>query len=483
MGSLATIEKPHAVCIPYPAQGHINPMLKLAKILHHKGFHLTFVNTEFNHQRLLKSRGPDSLTGLPSFRFETIPDGLPPTDVDATQDIPSLCNSTSKYCLPHFKNLLGRLNDPSSDVPPVSCIVSDGVMSFTLDAAEELGIPEVLFWTTSACGFMAYVHYRQLIEKGYTPLKDESYLTNGYLETVIDWIPGMKDIRLRDIPTFIRTTDLHTIMIDFVLSETERAKRASAIILNTFHDLEKDVLDAFASILPPVYSIGPLHLLINQIPDNDTKQIGSNLWKEETECIEWLDSKEPNSVVYVNFGSIAVMTAHQLIEFAWGLANSKQTFLWVIRPDLVAGDTAILPPEFLTEIKERSILANWCPQEQVLSHPSVGGFLTHSGWNSTLESIGGGVPMVCWPFFAEQQTNCRYSCKEWGIGMEIDNDVKRDEVEILVRELMEGEKGKEMKTKAIEWKKMAKHAITAPSGSSYRNLEEVINKVLLTPRS
>lgn len=139
MGSLAAVEKPHAVCIPYPAQGHINPMLKLAKILHHKGFHITFVNTEFNHQRLLKSRGADSLTGLPSFRFETIPDGLPATDVDATQDIPSLCDSTSKTCLPHFKSLLDRLNDPSSDVPPVSCIVSDGVMSFTLDAAEELG--------------------------------------------------------------------------------------------------------------------------------------------------------------------------------------------------------------------------------------------------------------------------------------------------------------------------------------------------------
>ncbi|XP_044475056.1 7-deoxyloganetin glucosyltransferase-like [Mangifera indica] len=482
MGSLAAVEKPHAVCIPYPAQGHINPMLKLAKILHHKGFHITFVNTEFNHQRLLKSRGADSLTGLPSFRFETIPDGLPATDVDATQDIPSLCDSTSKTCLPHFKNLLDRLNDPSSDVPPVSCIVSDGVMSFTLDAAEELGIPEVLVLTTSACGFMAYVHYGQLIEKGYTPLKDESLLTNGYLETVIDWIPGMKDIRLRDIPTFIRTTDLNSFMINFIPSVTERAKRASAIVLNTFQDLEQDVLSAFASILPPVYSIGPLHLQVNQIPDNDTKQIGSNLWKEETECLEWLDLKEPNSVVYVNFGSITVMTVDQLIEFSWGLANSKQTFLWVIRPDLVAGDTAILPPEFLTETKERSILANWCPQEQVLSHPSIGGFLTHSGWNSTLESISSGVPMVCWPFFAEQQTNCRYSCKEWGVGMEIDNDVKRDEVEALVREVMEGEKGKEMRKKAIEWGTMAKNA-TTPTGSSYKNLDEVVNKVLLTKTS
>ncbi|XP_037494957.1 7-deoxyloganetin glucosyltransferase [Jatropha curcas] len=172
MGSVSILEKPHAVCISYPAQGHINPMLKLAKLLHHKGFHITFVHTEYNHKRLLRSRGSDSVIGLPSFQFRTIPDGLPPTDSDVTQDIPSLCQSTSKYCLAPFKNLLSELNDTSSsNVPPVSCIVSDGVMSFTVDAAQELCIPLVLFWTTSACGFMGYVQYRQLIERGLSPLK------------------------------------------------------------------------------------------------------------------------------------------------------------------------------------------------------------------------------------------------------------------------------------------------------------------------
>ncbi|KAH7510599.1 hypothetical protein FEM48_ZijujUnG0109100 [Ziziphus jujuba var. spinosa] len=170
MGSITFTQKPHAVCIPFPGQGHITPMLQLAKLLHYKGFHITFVNTEFNHKRLLKSRGLNALNGLPSFRFRTIPDGLPPTDVDATQDIPSLCDSTKRNCLPPFRNLLSNLNS-SSDVPPVSCIVSDGAMSFTLDASEELDVPEVLFWTTSACGFMTYVHYHKLIEKGFTPLK------------------------------------------------------------------------------------------------------------------------------------------------------------------------------------------------------------------------------------------------------------------------------------------------------------------------
>lgn len=294
---------------------------------------------------------------------------------------------------------------------------------------------------------------------------------------MIDWIPGIKDIRLRDIPSFIRTTDPEEFMLDFVTGECERAKRASAIILNTFDALEHDVLEGLSSMFPPIYSIGPLNLLINEVKDEDLKSIGSNLWKEEPECLEWLDTKEPNSVVYVNFGSITVMTNDQLIEFAWGLANSNQTFMWVIRPDLVGGENAVLPPEFIEETKNRGRLFSWCPQEQVLAHPSIGGFLTHSGWNSTVESICGGVAMICWPFFAEQQTNCRFSCKEWGIGMEIDSDVKREGVEMLVRELMEGEKGKEMRNKALEWKKLAYEAASAKTGSSILNLEALVQQV------
>ncbi|GAV63597.1 LOW QUALITY PROTEIN: UDPGT domain-containing protein, partial [Cephalotus follicularis] len=417
MGSAILSEKPHAVCIPFPAQGHINPMLKLAKLLHYKGFHITFVYTEFNHKRLLKSRGANSLNSLSSFRFETIPDGLPPSDANATQDVPSVCESTSKTCLAPFRKLLSKLNDTSSsNVPPVTCIISDGIMTFTLDAAEELGIPEVIIWTASACGFLAYLHFRQLIDRGYVPLKD--------------YIPGMKGIRLKDFPSFIRTTDWDDIMLNFFIVETERAKSASAIIINTFVAMEDQFLSVLSSILPPIYTVGPLQLLLNDVPDTDSKQFGSNLWKEEPECLEWLDSREPNSVVYVNYGSITVMTPDQLVEFAWGLANSKHTFLWIIRPDLVSGDSAILPP-FLVETKDRALLASWCPQEQVLNHPAIGSFLTHSGWNSTIESVCGGVPMISWPFFAEQQTNCRYCCTEWGIGMEINNDVRRDEVERL----------------------------------------------------
>ncbi|KAM5586410.1 hypothetical protein ABKV19_005362 [Rosa sericea] len=431
--------KPHAVCIPLPAQSHIKAMLKLTKILHHRGFHITFVNTEFNHKRFLKSRGPNSLDGLPDFYFEAIPDGIPE---------------------------------------------SDGFMSnFTTTAAEELGIPIALFYTISACSFMGFRKFRTLLEKGLAPLKDETCVTNGFLDNVIEWIPEKRDICLRDLPTFCRTTDPDDILFNTTMEAVENANKASAVILLTFDALEKEVLEALSSsISPPVYTIGPLQLLLNQIPEDPLNPVGYSLWKEETHCLQWLDSKAPNSVVYVNFGSVAVLTPEQLVEFGWGLANTKLPFFWVIRPDLVAGKSAISPPEFEVETKDRGLIASWCPQEEVLNHPSVGGFLTHCGWNSTIESVTAGVPMLCWPFFSDQQTNSYYSCNDWGIGMEITNDVKRDDVEKIVKELMEEDKGKKLKNRALQWKKLAEEA-TAPHGSSSKNLDNLVNQVLLRKRT
>ncbi|KAI3445744.1 hypothetical protein Pfo_002409 [Paulownia fortunei] len=469
--------KPHAVVIPYPAQGHIAPVLRLAKLLHYRGFFITFVNTEFNHNRLVRARGPESVKGVEDFQFKTIPDGLPPSNCDATQDIPLLSQSMSKNCLAPFLDLIKNLND-SPDCPNVSCIVSDGVMSFTLDAAEKLNIPEVVFFTTSACGFTGYLHYAELVARGYVPFKDESCFTNGYLDTEIDWIPGMKGVRLRDIPTFIRTTDPDDIMLNYNIVQHENASRAKAIIFNTFDELEEEVLEAIRARFDNVYTIGPLQLLEKEIYQRKLTSIGSSLWKEDMDCLDWLDQRENDSVLYINFGSITPLSPAQMVEFAWGLSNSNQHFLWIIRPDLMNGKGSVLPEGFLEETKGRGLMVGWCPQEQVLAHRAVGGFLTHCGWNSTIETISEGVPMVCWPFFAEQQTNCRYACTTWEIGVEIEGDVTRGKVEKMVRLMMEGEKGKEMRKKALEWKQKS-HLAAKPGGSSYRNLEKLINGTLL----
>ncbi|PPR81771.1 hypothetical protein GOBAR_AA38943 [Gossypium barbadense] len=390
MGSLET-NKPHIVIVPFPAQGHVNPMMLLAKLLHSRGFFITFVNTEFNHRRLIRSKGPDFVKGLPDFQFKTIPEGLPSSDRNATQDLRVLCDSIRKHCLAPFVELLAKLNS-SPQVPTVTCIISDGLMSFAIKAAEQLGIPEVQFWTASACSFMGYLHFSELVKRGIIPFQSETFLNEP-----IDWVPGMSNIRLRDFPSFVKANDPNDILFDYFGSEAQNCLKASAIIFNAFEDFEHEVFEAIAAKFPQIYTIGPLHLLARHLHGT-------------------------NSVVYVNYGSITVMSEKHLKEFAWGLANSKHPFLWIVRPDVVMGDSAILDLEFLKEIKERGLIISWCNQYEVLSHPSVGVFLTHCGWNSTVETISGGVPVICWPFFADQQTNCRYACTHWGIGMEVDHD-------------------------------------------------------------
>ncbi|RLM73540.1 7-deoxyloganetin glucosyltransferase-like [Panicum miliaceum] len=264
----------------------------------------------------------------------------------------------------------------------------------------EIGVPVAALWTASACGFMGYRNYRGLIDRGLVPFKDEADLADvagGRLATVVAGARAMCDgVQLRDFPSFIRTTDRADIMLNFLLREAERLSLPDAVIVNTFEDLGGATLDAMRTVLPPVYPVGPLILRESlEIPTGSPLAgLGSNLWKEEDGLLDWLAGRTPRSVVYVNYGSITVMTNSQLMEFAWGLASSGYPFVWNIRPDLVKGDSAVLPPEFAAAVEGRALLTTWCPQEAVIQHEALGVFLTHSGWNSTLESLCAGVPML-----------------------------------------------------------------------------------------
>ncbi|KAL1814899.1 hypothetical protein ACET3Z_017473 [Daucus carota] len=433
---------PHVVCMPYPAQGHVAPMLNLAKLLHHKGFYITFVHTHFNYNRLLRSGALNSQfsSHSPTFRFETIPDGLPPPDnPDATQNIIELCVSTSIHCLAPFRDVVAKLNK-LPDVPPVSCIISDAIMAFTLEVSQELRIPNVFFWTVNAFTLVCYLHYSAIRNLALQQHAASINSKNDYLDYMIDWLPGIGNVRLRDTPSMIWDPALPDYFVEFCIREISRTRKASAVILNTFDALESDIIYQISNMIDlHVYPIGPVHSLYKSvIPDDvETGSIQSNLWKEDSTCIEWLDSKQVGSVIYVNFGSITVMSPQHLEEFAWGLANSMHNFLWIIRPDLVMGDSPLLPPDFITQTKGRGLLASWCDQQQVLTHLSIGGFLTHCGWNSTLESLSAGVPMICWPFFADQLCVRHCVCRMWEVGVEVDEDVKRLGVEKLVRELKE----------------------------------------------
>ncbi|KVE39115.1 UDP-glycosyltransferase 85C2-like [Cynara cardunculus var. scolymus] len=473
--TMATAEKkPHVIFIPFPAQSHVKAMLKLAELLHHKGLRITFVNTEFVHKRLLKSAGPHYLSASPDFHLETIPDGIPRTSED-DNDSDLLLHYLETNFLAPFLELATKLPTPPT------CIISDGLMSsFPIDAAQTLEIPIMLYWTLSACGFMGLYQIQSLIDKGLTPVQDESYLTNGFLETIIDWIPGMKSIRLKDLPTNVWTTDPNDKGYRFLIQATKNSNKVSNIILHTFDELEDSIVKALSSMFHHVYTIGPVQLLLDQTTEHaETPNVnGYSLWKEEPDCFKWLESKEPNSVIYVNYGSTTVMSLEELIEFGWGLADSNHYFLWILRSNLVVGDqSAVLPPELEEQIKRRGFIASWCSQEKVLNHTSIGGFLTHGGWGSTIESLSAGVPMICWPYLWDQTTNCRFICKEWDVGLEMGKNVKRDEVKKLVQELM-GEGGQRMRNKAMEWKEKAKMA-TSPNGSSFLNVEKLVKEITM----
>nr|XP_043637056.1 UDP-glycosyltransferase 85C1-like [Erigeron canadensis] len=477
-------KKPHVIIIPFPAQSHIKCMLKLARVLHHKGLDITFINTKSNQKRLLKHGGSHGLTGLPGFQFKTVPDGLPDTcgdETEPTQTPEEISLHLLNYFFDSFIDLVDGLETPPT------CIICDGCMTFTntIYAAEKLKVPLILYWTMAACGFMAYYLPKVLLDKGLVPLKDESDLTNGYLDTLIDWIPGMEKVRLRDLPKLMLATKPDDPGFNWLLETARRADLVPHMIIHTFDGLEASLVKEVKSIFPNVYTVGPLQLLLNQITEKETNSAnlnGYSLWKEEPECVRWLQLKDPNSVVYVNFGSLATMSLQDLIELGWGLVNSNHYFLWIIRTDLVDGNPSLLPQELEEVIRKRGFIASWCSQEEVLNHPAVGGFLTHGGWGSVIESLSAGVPMLCWPFSHDQQVNCRQMCQEWEVGMEIEGTVNRDEVEKLVRELMDGIEGKRMRKKAMEWKETAEIA-AGLKGSSYLNIENLAHDITILSRN
>ncbi|CAN6272293.1 unnamed protein product [Urochloa humidicola] len=472
--------RPHVVVVPYPGAGNINPALQIAKLLHRHGVYVTFVNTEHNHRRVQETEGAAAVRGRDGFRFEAIPDGLSEADRGKQDYGRGLAVSTSTRCAAPFRDLIVRLNG-TTGVPPVTCVLPTMLMSFALGVAKELGIPTMAFWTGSAAALMTTMRLRELEERGYVPLKDQSLLTNGYLEsTVIDWIPGMPPTRLGEFSSFLRTTDPNDFGLRFNESEANKCVQAAgALIVNTFDALEADVLAALRAEYPRIYTIGPLGTHLRRtLADGtaaDDSSTGLSLWKQDAECLAWLDTQAPRSVVYVNFGSYTVLTPKQLAGFAWGLAASSHVFLWSIRDNLVRGGSApaaVLPPDFIAETVGRCRLAPWCPQEHVLRHPAVGGFLTHSGWNSTTESVAAGVPMVCWPGFADQYTYtiCKYACEVWGVGVKLDAVVRREQVAERLREVMGSE---EMRRNATKWKEEAE-AATGTGGSSCENLLSIM---------
>jgi UDP-glucoronosyl and UDP-glucosyl transferase len=285
----------------------------------------------------------------------------------------------------------------------------------------------------------------------------------------ITYIPGVPSIEPKELTSYLQEANVSSVVHQIIFKAFDEAKRAKIIICNTVEELEASTISSL-KLEKPFYSIGPI------FPTGFTRStVATSLWAE-SDCINWLNTKEPGSVLYISFGSYAHVSKRDLCEIAQGIMHSKVNFIWVLRPDIVSSDEPDpLPLGFLEETKERGIVVQWCFQVEVLSHPSVGGFLTHCGWNSILESVWCSVPMLCFPLLTDQFTNKKLVIRDWHIGLAIGElkEVAADDVEERVKDLMSGEKGEYARHEIKKVRKFLKDAVDI-NGSSQKNFDQFI---------
>ncbi|KAL4610707.1 hypothetical protein ACB092_08G070100 [Castanea dentata] len=438
------------VLLPCPFQGHINPMLQLGTILHSKGFSITIAHTEFN------SPNPSN---HPNFKLLPIPDGLSVQDI-SSGDIVSLIQRLNVNCKSHLQECLSQIVTGGRQ-DDIACIIYDELMFFVETVANFLKLPSIILRTTSAATLIARTTLCQLKLEGLVSLEDS---------VSQDLVPNHHPLRFKDLPfpSSRKFESFSQLVIDTYKIKTS----SSAIIWNTMDCLE---LSSLARIQQqyqvPNLPIGPLHKFGPGPPN-------SSLLKEDTSCMAWLGKQTKNSVIYVSLGSIAAMDERELFEMAWGLANSEQRFLWVFRPDSIRGSkNEVLSQIFKETIGERGCIVNWAPQKEVLAHSAVGGFLSHCGWNSTLESICEGIPMICRPCFGDQRVNARYVSHVWRVGLELANELERGEIEKAIRRLMAGKEGEAMRERAKNLKEKIELCIKE-GGSSNNSLNKLVKMIM-----
>ncbi|XP_057809554.1 anthocyanidin 3-O-glucosyltransferase 5 [Salvia miltiorrhiza] len=298
-------------------------------------------------------------------------------------------------------------------------------------------------------------------------------------------IPGCKPVRPEDLvdPMLDRKDQQY----QEYLKVCTNIPLCDGVLINSWKDLEPKTIQALAENRIPVHPIGPL-----------TREVEPG--NRDSDLVRWLDRQPHESVVLVSFGSGGVLSQQQMTELAWGLELSRQRFIWVVRhPTQGAVDDAFfrvtnghddatldyLPQGFLSRTQNLGLLVpNWAPQAEILSHPAVGGFLSHCGWNSTLEGITNGLPLIAWPLYAEQKMNAALLAEEVGVALRpralpTSQVVGREEIEMMVRALMEGEQGRRLRGKARQLRMTAVEALKV-GGPSHTTLCDLLANISST---
>ncbi|PWZ10875.1 UDP-glycosyltransferase 88B1 [Zea mays] len=479
--------KKTVVLYPGLVVSHFMPMMQLADVLLEEGYAVVVALIDVTNERNTTfaaaiDRAMASSSKLAA-TFHTLPRIRDPPTV--TNDVNLLLGyfEIIRRYNEHLRELLRSIPRQS-----VHAVVVDSLSNAALDVAAELGVPAYSFFASNASALAVCLQLPWARAEGQPP----SFKELGDATVNFHGVPPMPASHL--IPEVLEDpgTEIYKAMMNSLSKNLE----AGGILVNTFASLEARAVAALKDPhflaesrlrMPPVYCVGPL---VEKAAET----------KEEhacDACLAWLDEQPELSVVFLCFGSVGSSnhSETQLKEIAVGLERSGQRFLWVVRaplgdnPEREFGDKAdpdlqaLLPEGFLERTRGRGLVVKlWAPQVAVLQHKATGAFVTHCGWNSVLEGVMAGVPMLCWPLYAEQKMNKVLMVEELRIGVELagwhqHGLVKAEELEAKVRLVMEAEEGEQLRAR-VRAHKEAADMVWKDGGSSRVSFRQFLSDVV-----
>ncbi|XP_021764995.1 LOW QUALITY PROTEIN: UDP-glycosyltransferase 88A1-like [Chenopodium quinoa] len=459
------------VLYPSPGIGHLISMVELGKLLlsHSSSISITILIANFPSVSSSYSSYISSVSAsFPSINFLSLPSvslllGDPINYENFEHILYEFLQSNSN----NVKQSLESISVSS----PVSAFIIDFFCYSAVEVSQSLKIPTYFFFTSGASALAFFLNF-PVFDK----IATDSY--RNLMDSASFEIPGLFSVPASHMlePMLDRGVSYH----EFV-KMAETMPKSDGIIVNTFESLEVKAVKGLKqgtclpdTQIPPVYCIGPLFANRGGGAENNSE--------ERHECLKWLDSQPSKSVVYLGFGSRGMFSKEQILEIALGLETSGVRFLWTVRappseekganlsqppdPDL----DSILPEGFLDRTKDRGHVAkSWVPQIAVLGHESVGGFVSHCGWNSTLEAVDAGVPMVAWPLYVEQRFNKILIVEEIGIALPMDENedwfVSSSEIEKRVKQIL-GSEGDVVRKQMLEMREKGKIALNEGQSSN-----------------
>ncbi|XP_057486595.1 crocetin glucosyltransferase, chloroplastic-like [Actinidia eriantha] len=454
----------HALVLTFPAQGHINPALQFAKRLIRMGMEVTFATSVFA-QRRFSAKTAGAIEGL---RFVAFSDGYDDgfkAGNDVQHFLSEIRNNSSQ-------KLRETVSASADEGRPITCLIYTLLLPWAAEVARECQIPHGLLWIQPATVLDIYYYYFH----GYGEL-----ITNNCNDS--SWsikLPGLPLLASRDLPSFILPSgsDQYNFALPTFKEQLDQLDSESSpkVLVNTFDELEPEAMKSIEKY--DLIGIGPLipSAYLDGKDPSDTS-FGGDLFQKSRDYMEWLNSKDESSVIYISFGSILDLPKRQMEEIARGVLESRRPFLWVMR-EKQNGEEEREENRLscMEELEQRGRIVPWCSQVEVLSHPSLGCFISHCGWNSTLESLASGIPVVAFPHWTDQGTNAKLIEDVWKIGVRVRANeggvVEGDELKRCIEIVMgDGERGEEMKKNGKKWKDLAKEAVR-DGGSSDKNLKE-----------